>query len=425
MGLNSDKLRVLIISSEYPPFLIGGLGTHVYELSKGLQQKGVEVFVFAHNPNQDETLSDGSLTVHFISQQGADGTQGSLEQNINYDDIEKLNKILVERAKAHFSNQDRGVDIIHSHDWFGFNAARELRQFFQAPVISTVHLLHYPFAQWWGNKIDPYISQAESAACKGSDSVITVSEAMRRYIIELHGVEPGVVRTIHNGFEVDSTESLVGGQGLPSLGGQIARSGDKIVLYAGRIAPMKGLEYLLLSASQVIEEFENVTYLICGRDMDNSYSWKLVKLIESDPRLRKKVRLLGWQSRMKLREIYRYASLTVVPSCFEPFPYSALEFMAAKLPIVATDVGGLPEMLAGNCGGLLVPMVIEPDGRRHIDIRKLAEAQLLLLRNPELASSLADAGRRRATTEFRYETMIESTLDAYKCAMSQYRASMT
>jgi glycosyltransferase involved in cell wall biosynthesis len=404
---------------------MGGLGTHVYELSKGLQQKGVEVFVFAHNPGKDEVISGESLTVHFISLQGVDETQGSLEQKFDYDIIKKLNKMLVERAKAYFSTQVRGVDIIHSHDWFGFDAARQLRQFFQAPVISTVHFLHNPFAQWCGNQIDPYISQAESAACKGSDSVITVSEAMRRSIIELHGVEPEVVRTIYNGFEADSTDSFAGEQGTPSLAGQIARSGDKIILYAGRIAPMKGLEYLLWSASQVIDEFENVSYLVCGRDMDSSYSLKLVKLIESDAKLRKKVKLLGWQSRKQLREIYRYANLTVVPSCFESFSYSTLEFMAAKLPIVATDVGGLSEILAGNRGGLLVPSVIEPDGRRHIDIRKLAEAQLLLLRDPELASSLAAAGRRRATTEFRYETMIESTLDAYKCAISQRRASMS
>src|SRR5688572_4003885 len=126
MGVTSDNLRVLIISSEYPPFLLGGLGTHVYELSKGLQQKGVEVFVFAHNTGNDEVISSDILTVYFISLQKRNTTQRAINQGFDYDDIKKLNKILVQRVKAYFSKQVRGVDIIHSHDWFGFDAAREL-----------------------------------------------------------------------------------------------------------------------------------------------------------------------------------------------------------------------------------------------------------------------------------------------------------
>lgn len=409
----SDKLRVLMISSEYPPFLLGGLGTHVYELTKGLRRKGTEVFVFAHNPGRNEIVSEDSLTVCFFSLPGFNPAQGSAERELNIKDVRELNQLLSERAKAFLSHQVRGIDIIHSHDWFGFDAACELRRTFNAPVISTVHMLHNPFVQWWGNQLDPHVVQAEYAMCRHSDLVVTVSQAMRQTIIDTYGTEAEAVRVIYNGLESNDSDLSPRQQGANSLLSRLAPSGEQIIVYAGRIAPMKGLEYLLLSASQVIKEFKNVVYLICGRHLDDAYAWKLIKLIESDANLRKKVKLLGWQSREQLRELYGIANLAVVPSCFEPFGYAALEPMAAEVPVVATDIGGLSELLAENKGGLLVPSVVEPDGRHHIDVQKLAESQLMLLRNPTFARELARVGYSRATTEFRFEPMIESTHEAY------------
>ncbi|MFL6215820.1 MAG: glycosyltransferase family 4 protein [Blastocatellia bacterium] len=406
-------VSVLIISPEYPPFLLGGLGTHVYELTRGLVRRGVKVFLFAHNPGRNEIVSEGSLTVCYFSMPGFNPLQGLAEREMDFNDLRALNRLLIEKAKALFAQQIRPVDLIHSHDWFGFNAGRELRRAFSAPLINTMHILHNPFVKWWGKPIPSAIVKVESAVCTESDLVITVSQAMKQSIIHSYGSDPKSVRVIHNGFEPEPLDQQLAMESRTSLRSRVAPAGEKIVLYAGRLVPMKGVEQLLLSASRVTKEFANVVYLLCGRHTEDAYAWKLVKLVESDANLRNKVKLLGWQSREQLRAFYSIADIAVVPSRFEPFGYAALEAMAANVPVVATDVGGLSEILAGNTGGLLVPLVTRPDGQRHADIEKLAEAQLTLLRNPALADEMARAGRQRADTQFPVDKMVDSTLEAY------------
>ncbi|HKY05228.1 MAG TPA: glycosyltransferase family 4 protein, partial [Blastocatellia bacterium] len=403
---------VLIISSEYPPFLLGGLGTHVYELTKGLQRRGVKVYVFAHNPGRNEVVTDGDLTVCYFSMPGVNPSQGPAERELDFNDVRQLNRVVAERAKRLLSERNAAVDIIHSHDWFGFEAGCELRRTFGAPLISTVHMLYNPFITWWGSPLSPAIVKAETAMCTQSDLVITVSHAMKQAIVGAYGANPNSVKVIHNGFEpLAATDHVL--EATAGLRGRVAASGEKIVLYAGRLAPMKGLEQLLLSASRVVKEFENIVYLVCGRHLDDSYAWELIKLVERDGNLRKRVKLLGWQSREQLQALYSIADLAVVPSRFEPFGYAALEAMAAQVPVVATDVGGLSEVLAGDVGGLLVPLVAGPGGQRHADVAKLAEAQLTLLKNPDLAREMATSGQRRANTEFGFDKMIDSTLEAY------------
>lgn len=405
-------LSVLIISSEYPPFLLGGLGTHVYELTKGLQRRGVNVYVFAHNPGRDEIISDGSITVCYFSLPGVNPSQGPAERELDFDDVRHLNRVVAEKAKSLFSERTETIDIIHSHDWFGFEAGCELRRAFGAPLISTVHMLYNPFVTWWGSPLSPALVKAESDMCTQSDLVITVSHAMKQAIVGAYGASPKSVKVIYNGFDPQPPGDDVV-ESTAALRERVAASGEKIVLYAGRLTPMKGLEQLLLSASRVVKEFENVVYLICGRHLDDSYAWELIKLVEGDSNLRKRVKLLGWQSREQLQALYSIADIAVVPSRFEPFGYAALEAMAAQVPVVATDVGGLSEVLAGNVGGLLAPLVAEPRGRRHADVEKLAEAQLTLLQNPSLAREIAMSGSERAHTEFGFDKMIDATLEAY------------
>jgi glycosyltransferase involved in cell wall biosynthesis len=159
-------------------------------------------------------------------------------------------------------------------------------------------------------------------------------------------------------------------------------------------------------------------YLIAGRANDPRFAARLVARIEADPELSASVRLIGRQSRERMRLLYRLAEIAVVPSVFEAFPYAALEAIGAQVPVVATDTGGLGEIVRATGGGLLVPLQTRADGSRHADVGRLASAQIQLLEDPGLRARLAVEGRTRAAEQFTVDRMVDGTLSVYRAAVS-------
>jgi len=131
------------------------------------------------------------------------------------------------------------------------------------------------------------------------------------------------------------------------------------------------------------------------------------------------MKLLGQLPRKQLAALYQVADLTLVPSIYEPFGYAAIEAMAAGVPVVATRIGGLAEIIEDGVTGLLVPIEQHPAGPYKIDIQSLVEAQLSLLTDEARAREIGKAARQSVTNRFTRETMIESTLGIYRKTVSR------
>jgi glycosyltransferase involved in cell wall biosynthesis len=311
--------------------------------------------------------------------------------------------------------------VIHIHDWHGYSAADQVRHLLGTPVVATVHALHAAFVPRFGAGSETgKVIELERQCCQGADRIIAVSHSLLRETVTAYGIPESRIETIYNGFDLRSfTESQSARGQHETEKSQLLKPGERAIVYAGRLAPQKGLSSLLLSAIQVLKREPNVRYLIAGDAARNGYTDILFSLVNNHPLLRERVTFLGMVPRERLSMIYGLASVVVVPSLYEPFGYAATEPMALGKAVIATDTGGLSEIIVHEQSGLLVPLKWFGEEKAwNLDIQKFSEAQCRLLRDPRLAAKLGQAAQRRIATEFSLEKMINSTLQCYEKTMN-------
>ncbi|HEV2800649.1 MAG TPA: glycosyltransferase family 4 protein [Pyrinomonadaceae bacterium] len=423
--------KVLMVSPEYPPYMVeGGLGTHVSELAQGLARAGCEVTVLAPSNGDSVTHRDGAVEVHLISLKGITGTP-SVPKFIG-----EITRYASDFGGRMLAEGQTLPDVIHCHDWTSIKAARELGKVLDVPVVGTVHLLQHPLYAWCGAQMSPEVVEQESYLCRKADALITVSRAMSRVIQDTYNIPAERLHVVHNGLDADAfiKRRLPREQRDELRAGLQSAPGEKIVLFAGRLTPQKGIGALLDSAARVLAENPRVRYVIVGGvgyfDAQRSPQQAQAKILEGlraqypqhDASLWEHVKIMGMIPRAQVAMLYQAADLAVVPSVYEPFGYAAVEAMAAGLPVVASDAGGLSEIVVDGETGLLVPVHTDAHGVRAVDAEKLAEAQLSILNDDALAARFAEAGRLRVAEVFTPERMIQSTLAVYAQVISTFDA---
>ena len=390
--------------------MISGLGTHVHQLVQGLNTNHYEVFVFAYNPNLNSTVRDKNITVHLISPR--DKVE-DLRKTLDIREINSLNDQIVQHSSDFFS-QCSPPDLIHCHDWLAFSAAKTLRQLFQSPIVTTVHFLE----EWTAGRNGKYhmrdFVEVQSKMFKMSDAIITVSQFMKREIERIDGVDPNRVHVVYNG--VDTAQIAVSGANaaeLEAIKREYAPNGEKIVLFAGRVDYMKGVSALLISASRVLEHLDDTIYLIAGECLPGDYTDIVFSLAQNLPRLNGRIRFLGKIPKRQLFQLYYAADVVVVPSIHEAFGYVAAEAMAAGVSVIASNTGGLSELIEHRKNGFLIPLNKDNKGHYSIDIMKLADAQIELLQDEALRLRLGLAGQQLVTSNFTLRNMINATTNIY------------
>ena len=418
------SLSVMIFSPEYPPNAVGGLGTHVFELATGLGCAGCRVNILTPTLEASSRHTAGNVTVHQISM-----------SNIPYDSsrtgMEKFFQVCHNRAllygKTLISRYGYGPDLIHCHDWTSFSAAYQLGQMFKIPVVGTVHLLYKPLRRWWGEPIFDESVRKEESLCRQSDTLITVSQLMREIICDTYSVPADQIQVVYNGFDAEPfLKPLLSSQETSEFRRAFAAPGEKIVLYAGRLSLQKGLDALMASASQVVAKKTGVRFIMAGGDQTMSAAQITRETQEMYPQyatLWNNFKFLGKVPRDYITKLYQVADIAVVPSIYEPFGYAAIEAMAAGVPVVATNVGGLAEIIAHGQTGLLVPVHPSPQGLYKVDAEKLSEALMRLLNDETLAKRMAKAGQQHVLREFSLQRMIQSTTQVYRQAITNYAKS--
>jgi glycosyltransferase involved in cell wall biosynthesis len=413
-NLPSDHLlRIMILSTEYPPVTHqGGLGTHVYELAQGLSRLGCQVTILAYTPNTPTKLHQSNCVVHFLSPVDScpETIQPSLVQRIL-----TFNDDLVRQGKTLISENNQRPHIIHFHDWFTFSAAHALGQMFDIPVVGTIHMLQEPIVRYWGITPNEEVVQVEKELFQRADLLITVSQSLRQIIQTTHQTPDHQIRVIYNGMNPQPfVNPSLSPSAINKLRRTITQTNEKIILYAGRLNPQKGILALIDSASLVIEQFSNVCYLIVGEIDSLEFLQTIRNRLQLYPVLAGKVKMLGKLSRKKLATLYKIADIAVVPSIYEPFGYAALEAMAAGVPVVASCIGGLTEILQHGQSGVLVPVHLHDSGMYLVDVEKLASAQLQLLQNEAMARQIGKRGQQHVLNTFNLEDMVQATLQVYK-----------
>jgi len=395
-------MRVNLLTREYPPDIYGGAGVHVTELVRALRSD-TEVVVRAFGEHRDEPdTASYRVPAELADANGAIATLG------------------VDLQMA----QDCGdADIVHSHTWYANGAGHVAKLLHGIPHVVTAHSLE-PLRPWkaeqlgGGYRVSSWI---EKTAFEAADTVIAVSDGMRRDILAAYpSLDPTKVVTIYNGIDLERWQPLRDDERARALGIDPDRPA---VVFVGRITRQKGLPYLLRAARMLPPE---VQVILCAGAPDTpEILAEVTGLVEQLQRERDGV---VWIDRLlpndELRIALTASTVFVCPSIYEPLGIVNLEAMACGLPVVGTATGGIPEVIVDGVTGRLVPIQQMQDGTGTPTdpegfVADLAAALTEVVSDPARAAAMGQAGRERAETSFGWPAIAEQTRDVYRSLVAR------
>jgi glycogen synthase len=401
-------VRIALFTNEYPPNVYGGAGVHVEYLSRELARADggahqVDVFCFGE---QNETRDN--LRVRGV-------IPGLRFQTHDPRHAKFLDAILRDLAMV------AGVespDVVHCHTWYSHFAGCLARPLTGAPLVLTTHSLE-PHRPWKVEQLGTAYHAStwiERTAYQNADGVIAVSQAMKADVLSLYGVHSDRVRVIHNGIDPDEYRPRPAPATLRRLG---VNPDIPIVLFVGRITRQKGILHLVRAIPYLHGEMQMV--LCAGAPDTQAIADEMTTLVSAAKR-DAEIEVV-WIPEMLPKEdvivLYTHASVFVCPSVYEPFGIINLEAMACETPVVASAVGGIPEIVVPGETGVLVPLETEggdsPEPRDPKRFsRDLAAAVNELMGAPDRRSAMGKAARARVLEHFSWRHIAEVTLEFYR-----------
>jgi starch synthase len=393
-------MKVALLTREFPPEVYGGAGVHAAYLSRELGELvDLQVHCFGAQRDGAAPVPAFPITAHQPWPDVAAGTNGDV-----------LGVLSVNLLMA---GEVSGTDVVHSHTWYANLGGHLAKVLHGVPHVMTTHSLE-PRRPWKAEQLGSGYGLSvwsERTAIEAADAVVAVSAGMRADILETYpAVDPGRVVVIPNGID---PEEYRHDPGTDALG---IDPDQPSVVFVGRMTRQKGIEHALDAAVHIDPAAQVV---LCAGAPDTP---------EIGAELRARGAALAatrgnifWVEemvpRVTLVQILSHASVFLCPSVYEPFGITNLEAMACEVPVVASAVGGIPEVVVDGETGWLVPIDIDDDGLPSDPdafARGLAARVNSLLADPESAGRMGKAGRARVLEHFSWPSIAARTVDLYR-----------
>jgi glycogen(starch) synthase len=392
--------RILMLSWEFPPVLVGGLGRHVHALSVALVAAGHEVTVVTRHCEGAplEEYVDGVRVVRAAEDPVAFplATESLLAWTMAF------NHTLTRAALRAASSG--GYDVIHAHDWLVAHAAMTLRDHLDLPLVSTIHATEAGRHQGWlPEEMNRTIHGVEHWLSTESTRVVVCSGYMREEVSALFGVPTDRVDVVPNGVEPHRWR--VSASAVAQARARFAGDGP-LVTFAGRLVYEKGVQHLLAGLPKLRERHPGLRAVIVG---DGPYRGEL----EADVHrlgLGGMVSLPGFLGGTDLPAVMAASDCFAVPSIYEPFGMVALEGAAAGAPLAVAETGGLAEIVEPGVTGMTF--------RPH-DPDALTDAVHAVLSDRERARALARRARAMVHEQYGWAAIASRTGSAYAAAIAQ------
>jgi glycogen synthase len=394
--------RIALFSKEYPPHVYGGAGVHVEYLSRALAKfVDVEVRCFG-----EQHVDEGRLHVRGIPM------WDEVKRNTDARFVGAIDAF----ARSLVMAKDRlDADLVHCHTWYTDMAGLLAAQLWGVPYVLTIHSLE-PLRPWKVEQLGNAYHLAawmERTAIEQADAIVAVSNETRADVLRLFDIAPDRVHVIHNGIDLDEYRAVASTDVLLRHGIDSARP---FLLFVGRITRQKGIIHLVNAIPKIDPALQIV---LCAGAPDTPEIGQ--EMADGVTRVAAQRPGVIWISDMLPRSdviaLYTHAALFCCPSVYEPFGIINLEAMACETAVVASNVGGIPEVVVPGETGLLVDVGLAPGGFAPIDPQgfsdALAAAINRLASDPDLCKRFGQAGRRRVEAHFSWASIAQRTLNLY------------
>jgi glycogen synthase len=401
-------MKVLMASWEYPPVVIGGLGRHVHHLATALAAAGHEVVVLSRRPSGTDPSTHPSTDEISEGVRVVAAAQDPHEFDFGRDMMAWTLAMGHSMVRAGLSLRTKASgrrarawrpDVVHAHDWLVAHPAVALAEFYDVPMVSTMHATEAGrHSGWISGPISRQVHALESWLVRESDSLIACSASMRDEIAELFGPGLAEIQVIRNGIDAARWPFAL----------RRPHPGPPRLIYVGRLEYEKGIHDAIAAMPRIRRSHSGTTLTIAGEGTQLDWLREQART----HRVLKAINFVGRMDHSELVALLHGSDAIVLPSHYEPFGIVALEAAATGTPLVTSTAGGLGEaVISGQTGMSCAP---------H-DVAGLATAVRAVLDDPAAAQHRAIAARERLTSDFDWQTVARETAQVYLSAKRRER----
>ena len=392
-------MKILMLTWEYPPRIVGGIARVVYDLSHKLVKEGNEVTVVTYKEGDvPEYENDKGVDVYRVENY-------MIHPNNFTDWIMQLNFNLTSKA-TQIMNEKGKFDCIHAHDWLVAYSAKTLKDAYQIPLVSTIHATEAGRNSGIHDDVQRYINDTEWLLTYESSEVIVNSNYMKCELQRLFGLPFEKINVIPNGINLTNFNGIDRDYDFRR---KYAMDNEKIILYIGRLVYEKGVQNLISAMPKIINGYNDTKLIIGGKGGMYDELREQAKALG----IENKVYFTGYLTSKEVQKMYKCADIAVFPSTYEPFGIVALEAMLAGVPTVVSDIGGLDEIVDHGVNGMK-----SYAGNSN----SIADLVLALLYNHQLADNVVKNAKAKVKKEFNWDKITEDTHFIYEKAICQTMA---
>ena len=392
-------MKILMLSWEYPPRIVGGIARVVHDLSKRLIKDGHDVTVV--------TYRDGD-TPYYENDKGVEVYRVDnymIRPNNFIDWIMQLNFNMVAKASEIIAKEGK-FDVIHAHDWLVAYAAKSLKNSYDIPIVATIHATEAGRNSGIHDETQRYINDTEWMLTYEANEVIVNSNYMKCELQRNFGLPFEKINVIPNGVNLTMYSGIEKDYDFRR---NYAADNEKIILYAGRLVFEKGVQHLIGAMPKILQNYNDAKLVIAGKGGMTEELKSQVEYLG----LGSKVYFTGYMDHKSLCKLYKCADVAVFPSTYEPFGIVALEGMLAGNPIVVSDIGGLNEIVEHGVNGMK-----SYAGNSN----SIADSILTLLYDHKLCNEISKNAKTKVKELYNWTKIAQDTHFSYQKAICETMA---
>ena len=390
-------MKILMLTWEYPPRVVGGISKVVYDLSHKMVKEGNEVTVV--------TYKDGDNVKYYENDKGVEVYRVDnymIRPNNFIDWIMQLNFNMITKANE-IINKNGKFDVIHAHDWLVAYSAKSIKESYNIPLISTIHATESGRNNGIHDETQRYINDSEWMLTYESSEVIVNSNYMKNEVQRLFGLPYDKINVIPNGVNLQLFSNVNVDYDFRR---QYAMDNEKIILYVGRLVYEKGIQNLIAAMPKILDRYHDSKLIICGRGGMIDDLREQVKYLGID----NKVYFAGYCDSKKMQKMYKCADVAVFPSTYEPFGIVAIESMLSGTPTIVSDVGGLNEIVEHGVTGM----------KSYAgNANSIADSVLALLFDPKLCANISQNAIKKVKENYNWAKITDNTYYVYQLAIGK------